>query len=157
MSSDTGKPFSNRVNDFFILSPKTSPFEIIDILRGSLWDNKLPQSLDNAPFPHNTYTPCQPPIVSWVGGQEGVCVPRTVGNLGSSQPVTIPWSTNHCNFLLLNTVLTKFNRLNPITLTDLIDKAFNIHAYCASRSLYSKVRNACVTPSRQSTMGHAKS
>ena len=31
------------------------------------------------------------------------------------------------------------------------------HAYCASRSLYSVVRSACVTPSIESTIGHARS
>src|SRR5437868_275154 len=38
-------------------------------------------------------------------------MPRTVGNRGSSQPVTRPSSTNHCNLRFDKRVYTKFIRL----------------------------------------------
>mmetsp|Transcript_13867 Transcript_13867/g.45237 ORF Transcript_13867/g.45237 Transcript_13867/m.45237 type:complete len:217 (-) Transcript_13867:776-1426(-) len=83
--------------------------------------------------------------------------PWIVGNRGSFQPSTAPFSTSHASFLLLMRVRTKLMREKEWILTS---RSFNFswnHLYCASRSLYSVVRRAWVTPSSESTMGHAKS
>mmetsp|Transcript_8825 Transcript_8825/g.27589 ORF Transcript_8825/g.27589 Transcript_8825/m.27589 type:complete len:348 (+) Transcript_8825:395-1438(+) len=83
--------------------------------------------------------------------------PWIVGNRGSSQPSTAFWSTSHASFRFDMSVRTKLIRANAWIFTGRSFNAFWIHAYCASRSLYSVVRSACVTPSNESTTGHAKS
>jgi len=84
-------------------------------------------------------------------------IPCIVGNRGSSQPSTYLFSTNQASFLLLNTVLTKFN----------LEKSWIVHGvnlvlvwiyfYWGFLSAYSFVLNVCVTPSMLSVIGHAKS
>ena len=51
----------------------------------------------------------------------------------------------------------KLSRLKSQMLTLRMPSASVIHWYCGLRSRYSLVRSACVTPSCESTIGHAKS
>mmetsp|Transcript_10978 Transcript_10978/g.27748 ORF Transcript_10978/g.27748 Transcript_10978/m.27748 type:complete len:256 (+) Transcript_10978:347-1114(+) len=88
--------------------------------------------------------------------------PCTVGNRASSQPETLPVSTNHWSLRFDISVFTKLRRENSQMLTCGSDGStscwsLRIQWYWASRSRYSVVRSAWVTPSCESTKGHAKS
>mmetsp|Transcript_124681 Transcript_124681/g.364156 ORF Transcript_124681/g.364156 Transcript_124681/m.364156 type:complete len:276 (-) Transcript_124681:929-1756(-) len=83
--------------------------------------------------------------------------PCTVGNLGSFQPSTHPLSTNRVSLRFDSMVWENCVLENSTSSTFLEPVASNTHSYMASRSLYSMVRSACVTPSMASTTGHAKS
>jgi len=78
-------------------------------------------------------------------------MPCTVGKRGSFQSVTLPVSTHHCSLRLERHVLTKFMRLYSQMCTLRTPMIFCTHWNCASRSAYSDVRSACVTPSAAST------
>mmetsp|Transcript_38935 Transcript_38935/g.65463 ORF Transcript_38935/g.65463 Transcript_38935/m.65463 type:complete len:279 (+) Transcript_38935:585-1421(+) len=84
------------------------------------------------------------------------CMPRrmmpcTVGKRGSRQLGTRPVSTNHCSLRFDSTVFTRFSREYSQMCTLRTPITFCTHWNCASRSAYSLVRSACVTPSIAST------
>ena len=83
--------------------------------------------------------------------------PCMVGKRGSNQPSTKPCSTNHVSLRFDSTVCTKFIFPKERMWTGRSRMACWIQWYCSSRSLYSVVRSAWVTPSMESTMGHTKS
>mmetsp|Transcript_5849 Transcript_5849/g.17618 ORF Transcript_5849/g.17618 Transcript_5849/m.17618 type:complete len:260 (-) Transcript_5849:967-1746(-) len=83
--------------------------------------------------------------------------PWIVGKRGSSQPSTTPLSTSQASLRFDMRVLTKLIREKAWISTLRSPIASCSQAYWASRSLYSVVRNACVTPSIESTTGHAMS
>ena len=84
-------------------------------------------------------------------------MPPTVGKRGSSQPSALPWSMIHCSLRFERSVRTKLIREKPHRATGRSRSAAMNHSYCASRSEYCRSRSACVTPSTESTIGHARS
>eukprot|EP00962_Isochrysis_galbana_P032677 scaffold10787_cov123-Isochrysis_galbana.AAC.11 len=84
-------------------------------------------------------------------------MPATVGKRGSSHPSARPSSMSHCSLRLDSRVRTKLMRENPHSSTLRSLSASRNQAYCASRSEYCRSRSACVTPSIESTIGHARS
>jgi len=84
-------------------------------------------------------------------------MPPTVGKRGSSQPSALPWSMIHCSLRFESSVRTKLMREKPHRCTSRSLRLTMNHWYCASRSEYCRSRSACVTPSIESTIGHARS
>ena len=82
--------------------------------------------------------------------------PWIVGKRGSCQPSTRPSSTNHASLRFDMTVCTKLTRANAWMCTGRSFSAACSHLYWSSRSLYSVVRSACVTPSRRGQTGRRR-